>query len=101
MKKFLFHYLLVTAGITVIFGVVYVTVQQSYRTAANDPQIQIARDINAQASQGRPVEKFFADTIDIAQGLSAFVTLYRPDKKPLRSSGYLDGKMPELPPWCF
>ncbi|MEP6947744.1 MAG: hypothetical protein ABI863_00655 [Ginsengibacter sp.] len=98
MKKLSFSdYLLVMAIITVIFGVVYATVQQNYRTAANDPQIQIARDINARIHKGRPVESFFADTIDIGQSLSTFVTLYQADQKPVRSSGYLDGKMPELP----
>ena len=98
MKKNSFlDYLPVMAGITIIFGVVYATVQQSYRTAANDPQIQIARDINARIHQGRQVESSFADTIDIGKSLSTFVTLYQPDQKPIRSSGYLDGKMPELP----
>jgi sensor histidine kinase regulating citrate/malate metabolism len=98
MKKISFlDYLFVMAAITIIFGVVYATVQQSYRTAANDPQMQIARDINARIHQGKRIENFFTDTINIGQSLSAFVTLYQPDQKPIRSSGYLDGKMPELP----
>ena len=42
-----------------------------------------------------------ADTIDIAQSLSTFVALYDANGKPLRSSGYLDGKMPELPAGVF
>ena len=70
------------AIITVIFGVIYATVQQSYRTAANDPQIQIARDINVKLHQGKPIENFFADTVDIAQSLSTFVALYDASGKP-------------------
>jgi hypothetical protein len=102
MKKISsFYYLLVIAGITIIFGVIYVTVQQTYRTGANDPQIQLARDINARLLQGRPVEKFFTDTIDIAQSLLPFVALYDAAGKPLRSSGYLENKMPELPAGVF
>lgn len=98
MKKISFlEYFLVMAIITVIFGIVYAAVQQCYRAAANDPQIQIARDINERIHRGQPVESFFTDTVDIEQSLSTFVTLYKPDQKPMRSSGYLDGKMPELP----
>ena len=98
MKKFsFFNYLFVMAIITVIFAVIYATVQQSYRTAANDPQMQIVRDINARLHQGKPVESFFADTIDIAHSLSTFVALYDANGKPVHTSGYLDGKMPELP----
>ena len=102
MKTFSFlNYLFVVIIITVIFGVIYATVQQNYRTGANDPQIQIARDINAKLHQGKPVDNFFADTIDIAQSLSTFATLYDANGKPVRSSGYLDGKMPELPAGVF
>jgi hypothetical protein len=102
MKKFpLVNYLFVMAIISLIFGVMYAAVQQSYRAAANDPQIQIARDINAGLQQGRPVESFLADKIDIAQSLLPFVALYDANGKPIRSSGYLDGKMPELPAGVF
>lgn len=98
MKKFPFlNYFFVVIITTVIFVVIYATVQQNYRTGANDPQLQIARDINAKLHQGKPVDNFFADTIDIAQSLSTFATLYDANGKPVRSSGYLDGKMPELP----
>ena len=95
------NYLLALAIITVIFGVVYATVQQSYRAAANDPQIQIARDINARIHEGKPVESFLTDTIDIAHSLSTFAALYEANGKPIRSSGYLDRKMPELPAGVF
>ena len=100
-KSFLLNYLVTIAIITIIFGVIYATVQQSYRTAANDPQIQIARDINARLHEGNPVESFFADTVNIAQSLSTFVALYDATGKPVRSSGYLDGKMPGLPAGVF
>jgi hypothetical protein len=95
------NYLLVIAIITIIFVVIYAVVQQNYRTGANDPQIQIARDIHAKLNQGKPVDNFFADTIGIAQSLSTFATLYDANGKPVRSSGYLDGKMPELPAGVF
>ena len=89
------------AIILLIFGVIYATVQQSYRTGANDPQIQIASDLNAKLHQGRFVESFLADTIDIAKSLSTFVVLCDNNGKPICSSGYLDGKMPVLPAGVF
>jgi len=102
MKKFsLLSYVMVLTIITLIFGATYATVQQTYRTAANDPQIQIARDINARLQQGKSVETFLADTIDIDRSLSTFVTLCDADGKPVRSSGDLDGHMPELPAGVF
>jgi sensor histidine kinase regulating citrate/malate metabolism len=102
MRKIPFlDYLFELAIITVIFGAIYATVQQSYRAAANDPQIQIARDINARIHQGKPVESFLTDTIDIAHSLSTFAALYEANGKPIRSSGYLDRKMPELPAGVF
>ena len=102
MEKFSFlNYLTVMAILTVVFGIIYVTAQQSYRTAANDPQIQIARDVAAAIHRGRPVESFFTDSIDIAQSLSPFKILYDANGKPIRSSGYLDGKMIQLPAGVF
>src|SRR5258708_39251872 len=73
MKKFSFLvYLFVLAIITIIFGVIYVAVQQSYRSGANDPQIQIVRDINFKLREGKAVESFFTDSFNIAQSLSPF-----------------------------
>ena len=57
MKKISFiNYSLAIAIITVISGIIYATVQQTYRSGANDPQIQIARDINSNFQQAYLVE---------------------------------------------
>ncbi len=102
MKKLSFiNYLLGISVITVIFLVTYATVQQTYRSVANDPQIQIARDINSKLEQGKPVDNFFIDTIEMTSSLSVFNVLYDPEGKPVRSSGYLQKKMPEIPPGVF
>ena len=39
--------------VTVLSGLVYVAVQQSYRQTANDPQIEMAEDAAAQLEEGR------------------------------------------------
>jgi hypothetical protein len=102
MKKISFlHYLFMIAIITVIFGAIYAAVQQSYRTAANDPQMQIVRDIDSRLHHGKPVESFFTDTVDIAQSLSTFAALYDVKGKPVNASGYLDGRMIQLPAGVF
>ena len=102
MKKFSFLVsFFVMAIITITFGVIYVTVQQSYRSGANYPQLQLARDINLKLHEGKAVDNFFTDSIDIAQSLSPFAVLYDANGKPLRSSGYLNGKIPELPAGVF
>ena len=102
MKKItILQYLIAGAIITVIFAVTYAAVQQGYRTAANDPQIQIARDINTRLRQGKPVDAFFADSVDITNSLSAFAIVYDVAGRPIRSSGYLDGKMLQLPAGVF
>ncbi len=102
MKTYsLLGYLIVTLIITIIFGVIYATVQQTYRTGADDPQIQIANDIKTKLQQSKPVANFFNGTINILQSLSSFITLYDIEGNPLRSSGFLDGKPPELPSGIF
>ena len=102
MKKFSWlDFLFVMTIITIVFGVIYATVQQCYRSGADDPQIQLVRDINFKLHEGKSIERFFDDSINIAQSLSPFVVLYNANGKPLQSSGYLNGKMPELPAGVF
>ena len=102
MKKISFmSYFLVIAVITVISGTIYSSVQQVYRTGANDPQVQIARNINLKLQHGKSIENFFTDTVYIAQSLSVFSSLYDPAGKLIRSSGYLRNKMPAVPEGVF
>jgi len=81
-------------------GLVYVAVQQSYRSGANDPQVQIAEDVVAALTQGAltadavvPAEP----TADIQASLSPFVAIYSATGTPIGSSVALDGKLPTLP----
>ncbi len=76
-------------------------VQQTYRSAADDPQIELARELKIKVEKGQPVEQFMQNSIDIGTSLSTFVTFYDVAGKPLYSSGYLDGKMPVIPPGVF
>jgi hypothetical protein len=86
-------------------GAVYVSVQQDYREALNDPQIQIAEDAALKLSQGgTPAEVVpheAAATVDIQKSLAPWVAVYDASGVPLESSGVYDGAPPKLPQGVF
>jgi len=84
--------------VTVLCGLVYASVQQSHRSAANDPQLQIAGDLKNAIEDNQPVIKWMADSIELSRSLSVFKVLYNRDGQPLQSTGFLNGHMPSLPP---
>lgn len=85
--------------ITVIFLTIYTAVQQGYRTAANDPQIQLARDIKNNIELQKPYELLLPkDSIDISKSLGIFVIFYDNKENPIFSTGFLNGNMPQVPP---
>jgi hypothetical protein len=87
---------------TVILLAVYISVQQSYRSAANNPQIQMAKDISIALANGKSINKFIpADTIDIAQSLSPFTEIFDHNGKPVQSTGYLNESFPQPPAGVF
>jgi len=88
--------------ITILVGLVYVSVQQSHRSVANDPQLQIARDMSEQLKRNRPVDQLMAgDTIEISQSLAVFKSLYNSNGEPIQSTGLLDGTLPKVPKGVF
>lgn len=88
--------------VTILCGLIYAAVQQTYRTAANDPQLQMAKDMTVALNNDRSVESLFPkDTIEISESLAPFITFYNKNGTPLRSSGLLFGKMPVLPKGVF
>jgi hypothetical protein len=103
MKRMtLYFYLAAAAIITIFCGLVYGSVQQGYRSGANDPQIQVTADIREHLEQGRSIERFFSpDSIDLEKSLAVFSVLYDNQGKPLRSSGILNGRLPQLPSGVF
>jgi len=88
--------------ITGIMMCMYATVQQAHRSAANDPQMQLARDISARLVANKTLNQLLPDdTIDIGTSLGTFVTLYNANGEPVGSTGMLDGKFPQLPKGVF
>ncbi len=84
--------------VTIIIGLVYATVQQGHRSVANDPQLQIARDMAHRLSENKSAAYLFPkDSIDLSRSLGLFATLYDHNGNPVYSSALLDGKLPRVP----
>jgi len=87
---------------TIFCALLYVSVQQSYRSGANDPQFQIAGDISNKLKRGASIVNWFAsDTCEIESSLCVFQTLYDENKKPVLSTGLLSKRLPALPAGVF
>lgn len=85
-------------AVTLLCGIVYVTIQQTYRMEANDPQVQIAEDIRATLEQGTKPEQIVGQTkVDIGTSLDTFVDIYGADKNIVASSATLNGTVTSIP----
>lgn len=88
--------------ITGIVLLIYASVQQAHRSSANDPQLQIARDLGNAISSGKSTNNLLsADTIDLTQSLAVFTALFNKQGNPMQSTGLLNGKLPQLPQGVF
>lgn len=87
-----------TAAVVAMTGLVYVTVQQSLRSGANDPQIQMAGDFAAQLGGGAdPVALLGTSKVDLATSLSPYAIVFDDAGHPLASTGVLGGAVPAPP----
>jgi len=84
-----------------ISAMVYLAVQQNYRSSANDPQIQIALDARAALNNGATPQNIVPNSpdaqIDISQSLAPFVILYDAKGQVAASSAVLANQTPALP----
>jgi hypothetical protein len=88
--------------VIVLSGLIYVAVQQSYRSAANDPQLQLAKDISDRLKNNQSIDQLMGgDTVDISKSLAVFKVLYNAQGMPVHSSGLLDGGPPQMPAGVF
>ena len=103
MKKisFVSHFAVIMI-VTILCGLIYATVHQSHRSGANDPQLQIARDIKNAIGNDHSLTKWMTDdSIEISTSLSIFKTLYNKNGEPVQSTGFLDGQLPRMPRGVF
>jgi len=73
---------------TVLTAFTYAAVQQSYRSGANDPQVQLAEDgANALMSGMSPFQIVGNNHVEASTSLAPFVTVFGPDRQPLATNG--------------
>ncbi|MBZ5637743.1 MAG: hypothetical protein LAO51_03185 [Acidobacteriia bacterium] len=98
-KGVLGHWLPIAAVATVLCGLVYLSVQQTLRSSANDPQIQLAEDAADSLARGEPVTSVLpSGRIDVARSPSSFMVVLDEKGEVVGASGLLHGKVPILPP---
>lgn len=106
MKTKLLHYLKVWVPLAVVAtlmsGLVYLTVQQSFRSGANDPQIQISEDISVALANGAQATQLNqSNKVDIAKSLASYIIIYDDQGNPVASTGVLDNGVPKPPSGVF
>lgn len=88
-------WLIVAVASFIVIGTAYVEVQQTYRNAANDPQIQIVEDIAGALGEGVPPENIIPpNPNDMTKSLSPFVIVYDASGKAIASTAQLNGEIP-------
>jgi len=86
---------LVSVGVTFF---AHVAIQQSYRSSANDPQIQLAQDAATTLATGAdPASVVPATTVDLAHSLAPAIVVYDEQAHPTAGSARLNGDLPSLP----
>lgn len=93
------QYLSAMAIITIVMVLIYAGIQQTYRSNANDPQVEIAYDLRDRLQKSKPI--LFDDTVELESSLSVFKELYDGNGNPIQSNGLLNGKLPQLPKALF
>src|SRR5947207_14807465 len=98
LKRILFTWLMLAALASAICLLVYIVAQQTWRTSANDPQIQLARDAAAALAAGRAVETVVPrDTVDMERSLAPFLIVLDANGTVLAASAALRGNVPGVP----
>ena len=88
----------VAGAATVLSFAIYAGVQQAQRSAANDPQIQLAEDAAAALANGAsPRDVIAGPQVDMRTSVAPWVVVYAPDGTPLASTASFDGH-PPVPP---
>lgn len=91
-------WLAAAAIIVMIFGTIYTAVQQSQRSDAKMPQIQIAEDTAQRLDHGIKLADLDTQNIDISSSLDPFYIVYTKSGQPAAGTGYLGDAFP-LPPF--
>lgn len=98
MRSVFFPHAAAAVLFTGVILLVYAVMQQQYRNAANDPQLQIARDAVTALNKGKAVTAIIpADTVDMEQSLATCIQVYSTTGVQVASNGYIGTKLPVVP----
>lgn len=88
---------------TALSGLIYISVQQSFRQNLNDPQISMAEDAAQALAKGEVPAGVVPRSalIDAAQSLSPWIAVYDSTGMPLESSAQLYNAPPQPPKGLF
>ncbi len=91
------------AALTVLLsGMVYLTVQQSYRSSANDPQLQMATDAASALDAGADPQSLVPATkIDLSASLAPYLAIYDANAQLVAASATQHGQPLDVPPGVF
>lgn len=83
---------------TVLCGLIYVSVQQSFRASANDPQIQMAEDTARHLAAGQNVAELLpAEQVDLQYSLAPYLIIFDESGKVVTTNATLHNQVP-VPP---
>jgi len=95
-------YLPLAIAITLICGIIYVSLQQNYRLNLYYPQVQVAEDGAKLLENGRSLLSVVQnEKVDIAESLALFTTVYDNERKVVASSAQLGDETPTVPTGVF
>lgn len=86
--------------ISVLCGFFYVSIQQTLRIGANDPQIQIAEDVVTTLNKANQLPTL-SPVVDIKKSLATFVIITDKQGKTITSTAQLNGQIPSIPQGVF
>jgi hypothetical protein len=102
MKRIFRYWLPIAIVVSALAGLLYVAVQQAIRSAANDPQIQLAEDAATTLNNGGTIQSVVpARKVDIATSLARYIIVFDASGTPVASSAQLNGQTPTIPSGVF
>lgn len=93
------YWLIAVVSAAVLVAFVYTAVQQNYRQAANDPQVQYVEDLTKALDEGAASAEALGggNMVDPRSSLAPFLIVAGEDKKVVTSTIQIDGNTPGLP----
>ncbi len=99
VRSILRFWLTIAVGVSVVFLVIYASVQQVYRSNADDPQIELAEQVSRLLGAGQPIESVIPSSeVDVSHSLAVFMIVFDENGAPIDANARLDGQIPVPPP---